>query len=173
MGSRRIGQNAGFEVTLTLVIEAGIFILIGLISFIEGVRLTRVEKIQPDPLGPEYYSIGLGAILVILGIMYIVSGVRKGPKKQKMETHPERQGENRAHKRTMVAMILVMVIYMVLINFIGYFLASVIFFFLINTVVGYRSWVANFATTIVMTVCYYLIFVKWMGMVFPQGVLRF
>lgn len=71
----------------------------------------------------------------------------------------------------MISMIGAMVIYILLINLIGYLFASVVFFFLLNRVAGFRSWFNNLAATIIMTISYYIVFVKWMGMVFPQGVL--
>jgi len=151
---------------ITLFIEVIVIISMGLVSIIEGIRLTTVEKIQPDPLGPDFYNIGIGLILVILGSIYFISQLGKVPRGEKVVGK-----EYRKYKITMLSTIVVMVIYILLIHLIGYLFASAIFFVLINRVVGFRSWLTNLVATTIMTVSYYLIFVTWMGMIFPRGVL--
>ena len=155
-----------------LLIEVIVLGGVGLLSIIEGIRLTTVKKIQPDPLGPDFYNVGIGLILITLGFTYFISQLRKVPKREKKATEEKAtEKEYRQYKITMISMILVMVIYIFLINLIGYLFASAIFFVLINRVVGFRSWLTNLASTTIMTVSYYVIFVKWMGMIFPRGVL--
>jgi putative tricarboxylic transport membrane protein len=157
---------------IALLIEVIVLEGVGFLSIIEGIRLTTVEKIQPDPLGPDFYNMGVGFILVILGFIYFISQLRNVPKRGKKATEEKAtEKEYRQYKITMISMILVMVIYIFLINLIGYLFASVVFFFLINRVVGFRSWLTNLASTTIMTVSYYVIFVEWMGMIFPRGVL--
>jgi putative tricarboxylic transport membrane protein len=157
---------------ITLFIEVIVVIIIGLVSIIEGIRLTTVEKIQPEPLGPDLYNVGIGLILITLGFTYFISQLRKVPKREKRATEEKAtEKEYRQYKITMISMIVVMVIYIFLINLIGYLFASAVFFFLINRVAGFRSWLTNLASTTIMTVSYYVIFVKWMGMIFPRGVL--
>lgn len=157
---------------VTLLIEVIVPIGIGLVSIIEGIRLTTVEKIQPDPLGPEFYNLGIGSLLIILGLMYFISQLRKVPKRGRKEGEKDLAGkEYKGYKIMMISMIGAMVIYILLINLLGYLFSSVVFFFLLNRVAGFRSWFNNLTATIIMTISYYIIFVKWMGMVFPQGVL--
>lgn len=153
---------------ITLIIEVIVIMIVGLLTIIDGVRITLAEKIQVfDALGPGNYNIGLGFILIIVGFIYFISQRRKiigGGKKSPRK-------ESKEYKKMMISMIVIMIIYIFLVDLVGYFFASAIFFFLINRVVGSWSWLTNLVITIGMTISYYVVFVTWMGMIFPQGVL--
>jgi hypothetical protein len=71
----------------------------------------------------------------------------------------------------MISMIVVMVAYIFLMSLTGYLFASLVFFLLINRIAGFRSWLTNLGVTVLMTASFYLIFVVWMGMIFPRGLL--
>jgi putative tricarboxylic transport membrane protein len=156
--------------TIPLLIELIVITALGVVSIIEGIRLIGLPKIQYDPLGPEFYSLGLGLLLVIMGWAYFVSQIRKAPERIKGVKAAEPEGPaQRAYRVMMIGMIAAMVIYIFLIGLIGYLLASAIFFLLINRVMGYRSWLTNLAATAIMTVSYYVVFVKLMQTIFPRG----
>ncbi len=155
----------------TLLIEVLILVVVGLLSIAEGIRLCVAEKIQMyDVLGPGLYNVGMGAILIIVGLIYFISQWKKAPNVDRQSVSKESK-ENREFKKMMISMILVMVAYIFLMDLVGYLFASAVFFFLINRVAGFRSWLTNLGVTILMTVSFYLIFVTWMGMIFPRGVL--
>ncbi len=154
-----------------LLIEVGVLIIAGLVSVIEGIRLSTMQKIQYDPLGSEFYCVGLGMILIILGSAYFFSEIGKESRKREKGAKKEPLGrEKRTYRIMMVSMVAVMVIYILLIDWIGYLVSSAVFFFLINRIAGNRPLLTNLAVTALMTVSYYVIFVKWMGMIFPRGV---
>jgi hypothetical protein len=71
----------------------------------------------------------------------------------------------------MVAMVAVMIAYLFLMNLIGYLLASLLFFFLINRTAGAWSLATNLVVSILMTASFYFIFVWWMEIIFPRGLL--
>jgi putative tricarboxylic transport membrane protein len=153
---------------ITLIIEVMVLMAVGLLAVMDGIRITFAEKAQLyDALGPGLYDIGLGLILIVAGLAYFISQRRKAFGGIKEST----KKESRDYKIMMASMVVVMIIYIFLVDLIGYLFASAAFFFLINRVVGSRSWFANLATTTLMTVSYYVIFVIWMGMIFPRGVL--
>jgi len=64
-----------------------------------------------------------------------------------------------------------MVGYISLFYWVGYLPASFAFFLMINRIVGFRSWLTNVGVTVFMTASFYLLFVVWMEMMFPHGVL--
>ena len=153
---------------ITLIIEVMVVVIVGMLAITDGIRITLAEKMQLyDALGPGGYNIILGLILIIVGFIYFISQHRKVVGGGKESTKKE-SGE---YKMMMISMIVIMIIYILLVDFAGYLFASAVFFFLINRVVGFRSWLTNLAATTIMTVSYYVIFVIWAGMIFPQGVL--
>jgi putative tricarboxylic transport membrane protein len=157
------------------LIELLVLLIIGLGSIVEGVRLVGVDNVQFDRLGPGGYNIGIGTILIILGIAYFLRITKrevKAEREAKGKTGGDRVSagnQQRSYTIMMVSIIATMALYAFLINWIGYLLASAVFFFVINRVVGFRSWLSNLAVSAVMTACYYVVFVKWMGMLFPRG----
>jgi putative tricarboxylic transport membrane protein len=156
-------------------IELLVLLIVGLGSVVEGIRLTGLDNVQFDRLGPGGYNIGIGAILIVLGVAYFLVERKKEERTERKAK--EKRGEERtsagrqqkSYTMMMVSIIGVLGLYALLINWTGYLLASAVFFILINRVVGFRSWTSNMAVSAVMTACYYVLFVKWMGMQFPRG----
>lgn len=154
-----------------LLVEVFIIVVVGLFSVVEGLRLHDRESLQLyDVLGPGLYSVGMGSILIISGLIYLISQWKNSLTVEKQSASEELK-EHREYQKMMISMVLVMVVYIFLMDFIGYLLASLVFFFLINRIVGFRSWLTNLGVTILMTVSIYVIFVTWLGMIFPRGVL--
>ena len=151
--------------------EVFVVVIVGEFSISDGIRLVLAEKLHKhDVLGPGYYSIGLGSILIIAGLIYFMSEwkktVRIGEKAAVGQSPEESE-----YQKMMISMIVVMIAYILLMYLTGYLFASLIFFFLINKIAGFRSWLTNLGATVLMTASFYLLFVTWMGMLFPQGLL--
>jgi putative tricarboxylic transport membrane protein len=154
-----------------LFIEWLVIVIVGALSIGDGIRLILKQDMQTqDVLGPGFYSVGLGAILVIAGCIHFFAA-RGGAASVKNKPPVGQSAEEKAFKKTMISMIVAMIAYLVLMDFVGYFLASVIFFLLINMIVGFRSWLSNVGVTALMTAAFYLIFASWLGIVFPRGLL--
>lgn len=150
---------------MTLLVEVIILVAVGVVSIIEGIRLVYGGKLQLyDVLGPGFYNVGIGIILIIAGIIYFISRRRKVFNEKKEVTSKE-------YRIKMVNMVVIMAVYIFLMSLIGYLFASMVFFFLINRVVGFRSWLINGVASIGMAISFHIIFVSWMGMIFPRGVL--
>ncbi len=146
----------------TALIEAMIIFVMGIMSMVEGIRLTYMEKIQLyDVLGPGRYNFGVGLLLIIVALIYFISRCRK---------HPD-MVKQKGMRITVMSIILALIVYCFLINIIGYFLASVVFFCLIHWVMGYRSWLMNGGLSIGISISFYVIFVHWLNMIFPRGIL--
>ena len=69
----------------------------------------------------------------------------------------------------MVGMIIVLAVYIFLIDIIGYLFATMVFFFMIFRIAGFRSWLIIGGLSIGISVSFYLVFVYWLGMIFPLG----
>jgi hypothetical protein len=154
-----------------LLIEVFVVVILGALSISEGIRLVLGEKLRKfDVLGPGFYNIGLGAVLIIAGLIYLFSEWKKiAP----IEGKPAvtKSPEKSKYTKMMISMIAVMIAYIFLMYLTGYLFSSLVFFFLINRIAGFRSWLTNVGVTILMTASFYLIFVMWMGIIFPQGLL--
>ncbi len=155
----------------TLSIELLVIVIVGMLSIGDGLRLVLKKELQTsDVLGPGFYSVGMGAILIIVGLVYFLTE-RKKAVSGETKALVGQSAETKEYKKTMVGMIVVMIAYILLMDFVGYLLATVVFFFLINRIVGFRSWLTNLGVTALMTAAFYLVFVSWLGIIFPRGLL--
>ena len=150
-----------------VMIEGLVVFGLGILSIIEGIRLTVMERIQMyDVLGPGNYNIGVGILLIIVSLVYLASFRQE--RKDKKETDEADIQKNQFRKK-MIAMFAILAVYITLIYFVGYLLATLVFFFLINRVVGFRSWLLNGGMSIGISVVFYLVFVHELDMMFPKG----
>ena len=148
------------------LIEVFVILIIGLISIIDGIRLTTGVRIESgfDILGPGFYNIGIGSLVIIVGVIYFIFSRGKDETQAKDATVTK-------NKIRFVSMIAVMAIYAFLMHLIGYLVSTFVFFVLILRVVGFRSWLINVIVSIVSSISLYIVFVKWLNMIFPRGVL--
>ena len=145
-----------------VLVESGVSVFLGGLSIAEGIRMVKTKGIQLyDVLGPGWYNIGIGAVLVLGGIAYFV--VRHG------EMVAWKDSTARGRPLKVVMLVSVMAIYLFLIDLISYLLASLVFFFLVTRVSGFGSWRANIALALTFGVFFYVVFAVWMGMIFPRG----
>jgi hypothetical protein len=148
------------------VLMEGIFLLV--ISFFglaESIHL--VYDIDPnaiyDTLGPGYYILFLSIALMVTGVLHIVINYRKGVATPKVEV-------NKELRKRMIGILLVLGLYAVAIEFIGYLISTVSFFILEFRMVGIKSWQTNIILSVILAAGYYVIFIKYCDMVFPKGV---
>jgi hypothetical protein len=150
------------------LIEGLIFLVIGFAGTAEGVRL--INKVDPDAikdvLGPGYYVIILGVMLMIIGSAHLVNNWR-------VEGMPRARGK--AATSPVISnpiplyMIAVFAVYVFLMYFFGFLMSTLIFFSVEFRVAGVRSWKKNVTLTAVTTAVFYLIFVHYCNLVFPAG----
>jgi len=151
-------------------IEGITLIAAGIIAVAEGLRLT--QKIDPDAvtdiLGPGYYIFFLGVILAIIGVTYLTVNYKEAFYKR--EGSLSRRIKGKKGISTVFYMTLVFVFYLISIHIAGYLVPTLIFFFLEFRLAGVKSWKRNIILTLAVTAVFYLIFIRYCRIVFPQGV---
>jgi hypothetical protein len=156
--------SRGVAMSKRVIIEGVLFLVAGLASMIEGLRVVALWKIRgmSEPVGPGYYLCFFSVLLMIVGVSHIVANYNKIPKAEKRKVH----GSMRIK---MISMVVVLGIYIVAINLVGYIVATLCFFLLEFRVVKIKSWGTNIILSLVMTAIYYFVFVKGCEMIFPPG----
>ena len=157
-------KNVLIESILLLIISFGVFF--------EGLRLIRSgSNVIQDVMGPGTYIIVLGVLLIIITLTHItlnyLSILRR---KRKHPSDAEEQHGKRVNL-TVLAMVTIIALYIVLIQFLGYLVATPIFFLLLFRAAGVNSWGRNVALTVILSASYYLIFVHFCSVIFPRGLL--
>ncbi len=147
-------------------IEGILVLVFSLVTMMEGLRLIihKDPYVLYDPLGPGVYILVLSLGLMAVGIVHVIVNYRKFPGGGKVAASKEMRIQ-------LFISIGILALYILLVDFVGYFVASLTFFLLELRVAGVKSWRTNVILTLILTTVYYVIFVKFFDMVFPQGIL--
>jgi hypothetical protein len=150
---------------MTVLIEAILFLVLGLAGMAEGLRLVIYKDPYTlyDPVGPGLYVIAIGTGLMALGVVHLIANYRKLPAGEKVPV-------DRKMRIRMLSTVAACVIYIFLISIVGYLLATIIFFFLEFRVEGIKSWPLVVVLSLVLSAFYYFIFVQYCSVVFPRGI---
>lgn len=152
-----------------VMIEGLVVFGMGMLSIAEGIRLDVTERIQMyDVLGPGNYNIGVGLLLIIVSVVYFFSFRKETQDKEKRK---DTEMQEKGYRRKMVDIFAILGAYIVLIYGMGYPFATLVFFLLINRVVGFRSWLINGGISLSASLSFYAIFVYGLDMIFPKGVI--
>ncbi len=145
--------------------EGMLLFLIGAGGLAEGYRLVVFKDPQTlyDVLGPGYYIVVISLAMVATAIAHF-AGHLKDP-----EMTAGKVGRN--ERMRLFYMIGSLVLYLILLSFLGYFLSTFIFFLLEFWLLGFR-WRTNIILTLTVTVIYYLVFIEYCSMVFPRGIVE-
>jgi hypothetical protein len=154
---------------ITLIIETIILLALGAYSIFDGYRLVVGGKLRLyDILGPGYYNIGLGSLLVIVAITYLFLNLKN--KASKNTQIIEKVEENvETYKFKVVLMIACIAIYAIMLYLLGLFLSSLIFFILILKIAGFKLWRNSIIAGVIITCAFFIVFAKWLNVFFPEG----
>ena len=146
-------------------LEGLVLVAIGLVSVAESIRLVlhKDPHIQVDWLGPGYYLLALSIGVLATGIVYIF--------KHAKEPSVAREKTSREMSIRLIGSFVSCALYLVLIEVIGYLMATIVFFALMFRIVGIKPWAYNIVLSILFSAVYYVVFVTYFNMAFPKGLL--
>lgn len=151
-----------------IIVEGMIFSIIGLLGLYEGIRLARARDLSAvqDSLGPAGYIIMIGLALIIAGAIHIIINYKKDIDNKKVIVSKE----EKITLRMVITIYVSLVVYCLLINFIGYLFSSLIFFLLMFQIFGFK-WFVNAILSVVLSLTFYILFEYLLTMSFPKGML--
>jgi putative tricarboxylic transport membrane protein len=146
------------------LIEGILLLAVSIVGMLEGYRLIfhKNPNTQYDVMGPGLYIVLFSIAMMATGIVHLIVNYGK----------PLNEGKiviNKETRRRMVSMVAVLAIYTFLLDFVGYLMATVVFFLLEFRTVGVRSWLTNVILTVACTVVLYIVFVEYCNITFPRG----
>ena len=153
---------------IRVLIEGLLLLVIGLICFVEGVRLVNNidRNAVKDVLGPGYYILSISILLIIIAIVYILMNRKLLSESVALQRESAKQASN----KIVIRVTLVFLAYILLIYIIGYFFATLIFFFLEFRLTGVKSLKTNVAVSAIVSIVFYIVFIQYCNLVFPHGV---
>lgn len=161
-------ETAGL--TRKVLIEGAILALAGIAAMGEGYRMVafKATRSAEDLTGPGRYLFLVGALLALAAASYLWTQYRS----TEADDPEEEKVEDRVFRHKVLPIILAVAGYTLLIEYIGYFVGSVLFFVFMLRLSG-ESWLRVAAISLAMTALYYVLFIELSGMIFPRDALLF
>jgi putative tricarboxylic transport membrane protein len=141
-------------------------LIIGLTALRESILLilNKDPKKLYDPMGPGLYVLLLSIAILITSIISLFVKRKKAVIMEKAKL------KKRMLKRV-ISMIVVLILYIYLINIVGYIAATMLFLVLEFSIVNVKFWPNSIILSLIITSGYYYIFVHYCEIVFPKGLL--
>lgn len=130
-----------------------------------SVRLSLGEFYKP---GSGYFSFLAGGILGILSFLVFLQSFKGLPEDERRAFWPDPQ---RGLKATYV--IISLILYAIGMEYLGFFFSTVLFLGILLKVIDPQSWLVVLAVSILGAIISYLIFLYWLDVQLPQGILGF
>ena len=143
--------------------EISFILILGFLGVYDGIRLTKVQLLNPDPVGPGWYLIAASGLLFFCGILYLVL---PGNRKTLME-RAEKKVSRSLSIGTVGWLVIVLIGYTIATPLVGYTPASAVFFVLTLHLSGVKSWPRSIAYGVVFTVLFRIVFTEVAGISFP------
>jgi putative tricarboxylic transport membrane protein len=149
-----------------IVAETIFLLAMGLAGIVQAVVLI----INPDPYA-TYDKIGPGGFLILISALLIITVMVNFIRHRKDFNGEKRESTKEGMTRRLVRSYAAMVIFIALIDIIGFLPASLILFFFMLRLLGVRSWLRSALLSIVFSISIYLLFVQALKVDLPGGLL--
>jgi putative tricarboxylic transport membrane protein len=130
------------EIILLVLSAAGIY---------EGARLSKSVLLFADPVGPGWYLFSMSCLLFVCATALLVRQyIRRKNAKHEISLALHKGPAGRA--------VLLLILYGLAIVYVGYLIASVVFFVGVQRLFGERSWIRCTVIGASITACFYFVF---------------
>lgn len=140
------------EIVLLVMAAAGLY---------EGIRLSKSTLLFTDPVGPGWYLFFMSCLLFACALALLVKELLARRKTDHREVGLS------LHRGPAGQALILLFLYGVATTFLGYLIASAIFFVLVQRIFGERSWVRCTVVGLSITGCFYFVFSYLAGMPLP------
>jgi putative tricarboxylic transport membrane protein len=139
-----------------------VLILLGIIYLILSFRLPEYAYV---PIDSDLVPIGLGFLLIILaGVLYVTKDQEKQEDKERI---------SKKELPIVLGVIGFIVLFILLLEIIGFILVSVVFLFFCSMFLGYKKHLINGIVSLVIPILIYLLFDSFLQIQLPSGILPF
>ena len=124
------------------------------------------RSIMPNTPGPSFFPIIIVSAILMLSAALFISGVR--------ENHgAEKTVRDQTSHRLAVLAIGAFVVFLALLPYAGFIIASCLFFAVLMYLYGSRNWIMIIASSVIIPVTLYLLFRHGFQIILPRGILAF
>ena len=137
-----------------------ILLVMAIMGVYEGARLSKTVLLFADSVGPGWYLFLMSCLLFVCAIALLVRKfiTRKAAHRDVIIS---------LHKGPVGRATILLILYGVAVMFLGYVIASAMFFILVQRIFGERSWVRCAVIGVAVTGCFYFVFSYLAGLPLP------
>jgi putative tricarboxylic transport membrane protein len=148
-----------------VVLESAVLLAIALVCIGEGIRLItyKIPGAIYDQIGPGFYVLFLGIAMLITSLAHFIFNRKEG-------SFPQKNPTEWLLKIKVIMTVGVCAMYVLLINFFGYLMATLVFNLMEFRLAGMKSWSSILIVSLIVSGFYYLVFVYYCNLIFPQGI---
>lgn len=137
----------------------GLFFFLLAVGYLYNAFLIRVPPIG-DALGPRLFPMALGGLLLFFSTVFL--GQLVFAAKQEDDSHDLRA------QRSAWRIFGLLGLYVLVFGYIGYLASTAVFVFVALRLMGFRGWLINLVTALIMAGAFYLVFRLWLGVPLPS-----
>jgi hypothetical protein len=162
-------KREGHAVNKKGLIEGGALLIAGLVGMGDGLRLVYFKNAHSveDLTGPGRYLFLISLFLALNGAIYLWAQYRQSAVSGQVV---EKSNDSR---RKVATILLILAVYIFFVDKVGYLVSTSMFFVVLLKSIGQESWLRAIFISIMMTVVFYIVFIRMAGMIFPRGALLF
>lgn len=152
------------------MVESILVIALAGLGLADGWRLSNVVRAQGNfrnVIGPDRYLIVVSMGLLVCGAWNLMASLRAI-----RHPHIEEVAEKESKRDLVFVVALVLILYTVAMPFLGYLLATVIFFPVLYLIFGVRPWTKGVVVGVITTAIFYAIFAYLADLPLPKGFLE-
>lgn len=149
------------------MIEGGALVALGALGLVGalGSYLNMDPRMASSTLKPGMFISALSVGLILTGLAHGYGGIRAAHANRRVDFHEEGRGI----EGIVYVVFAAVALYAVAIPLIGYVPTTFAFLLVQFRVLGVRSWPVNLLSTLVVTACFYLVFIHYGGLAMPSG----
>ena len=146
-----------------VVVEALFVLILGTLGLYEGIRLTRIQLLNPDPVGPGWYLVAISGLLLLFGALYFFIPENRKTLADRNQKKISRSFSIGPGGQLMI----VLTAYAIAVPLLHYIYASLFFFVFTFYITGVKSLFKSISYGIVLTIIFKLLFINIAGISFP------
>ncbi len=149
------------------IASACFFLLAG--TYLYGTLKLPLLK-SSDPMGPRAFPALLGIALAFGAMLLLIETIRARAQADKKEKKP--QEEKQKHAAMLWAVVAWTIVFLFLFEPLGYIVSTTIYILPLMIFFNPKKWWANGITSVLFPIGVYILFVKFLGVMLPKGVIN-
>lgn len=151
------------------LIGALLFIVLGFIVSLEAYRLESYAS--SAYVGDHTLPFILGIVFVVLGVALLIQSFRTKKGEANVATEEPGSTAVSGERMRLILCFISLFFYVWLQNWLGYVLATFFVSFVLFRLIGFYRWLTSLFFSILLTGCLYGLFIYWLQITFPSGIL--